>query len=83
MFQNADAGDVDPDYSLLCNGADPTQWQGPRILGQAVMAAAQQLAPTATGALAAKSNVVNFGPTVKMWRELDKRREYVWVCSLL
>ena len=35
MFQNADAGDVDPDYSL-CQG-DPTSWTGPAIFAKAVM----------------------------------------------
>ena len=60
MFQNADAGDVDPDYTL-CHG-EPLNWTGPAIFGDAVIAAARSLLPAPTAALSAASQSVDFGP---------------------
>ncbi len=60
MFQNADAGDVDPDYNL-CRG-NPLNWTGPAVFGNAVIAAADALEPAPAVALSVASRSVDFGP---------------------
>lgn len=63
LFQNADAGDIDPLYARMCNG-DPSKWAGPAILASAIIGASNQLAPQTTGSLAVVSAVTDFGPVV-------------------
>ncbi len=62
LFQNADAGDVDPDYDL-CRG-DPQTWTGPPIIGKAVLAAAESLSPSAEAKLSSATKSVDFGPVI-------------------